>query len=155
MQAMAKVFIGIGSNLGNRETHCSNAINLLIESGISVLKRSAMIETKPWGVTDQPVFLNMVIEIETGLQPLELLTLLKKTERAVGRRDTVRWGPRVIDLDILLYDDSVLKTPDLEIPHPLMTEREFVLRPLAEIAPYIIHPVLRKSIKTLVKELPC
>ena len=150
---MAKVFIGIGSNLGNRETHCSNAINLLIESGISVLKRSAMIETKPWGVTDQPVFLNMVIEIETGLQPHELLTLLKKTERAVGRTDTVRWGPRVIDLDILLYDDSVLKTPDLEIPHPLMSEREFVLRPLAEIAPDIIHPVLRKSIKTLVKEL--
>ena len=154
MQAMAKVFIGIGSNLGDRESHCGSAINLLIESGISVLKRSAMIETKPWGVTDQPVFLNMVIEIETGLKPHELLTLLKKTEHAVGRTETVRWGPRVIDLDILFYEDAVLKTHDLEIPHPRISEREFVLRPLAEIAPDIVHPVLKKSIRELLRAFP-
>ena len=150
---MSKVFIGIGSNLGNREDYCRNAINLLIDSGISVLKRSAMIETKPWGVTDQPEFMNMVIEIETSLKPDELLILLKKTERAVGRTDTVRWGPRVIDLDILLYDDSVIKTPDLEIPHPRIHEREFVLRPLAEIAPDAVHPVLGKSFQELLEEL--
>jgi 2-amino-4-hydroxy-6-hydroxymethyldihydropteridine diphosphokinase len=153
MKIMAKVFIGIGSNLGNREINCGNAINLLMDSGISVLKRSAMIETKPWGVTDQPEFLNMVIEIETDLQPDALLTLLKKTECDVGRTDTVRWGPRVIDLDILLYGDSVLKTPQMEIPHPRISEREFVLRPLAEIAPDTIHPVLGKSIKTLLEEV--
>jgi len=150
---MSKVFIGIGSNLGNREEYCRNAINLLMDSGISVLKRSAMIETKPWGVTDQPEFMNMVIEIETSLKPDELLILLKKTERAVGRTDTVRWGPRVIDLDILLYDDSVIKTPDLEIPHPRIHEREFVLRPLAEIAPDAVHPVLGKSFQELLEEL--
>ena len=150
---MPKAFIGIGSNLGEREANCDNAIHLLIDSGISVLKRSAMTETKPWGVTDQPEFLNMVIEIETSLKPDELLTLLKKTERAAGRADTVRWGPRVIDLDILLYDDLVIRTPELKIPHPLISEREFVLRPLAEIAPDTIHPVLKKSIKTLLKEL--
>jgi dihydroneopterin aldolase/2-amino-4-hydroxy-6-hydroxymethyldihydropteridine diphosphokinase len=153
MGIMAKVFIGIGSNLGNREANCDNAINLLMNSGISVLKRSAMIETKPGGVTDQPEFINMAIEIETDLQPNALLALLKKTERAVGRTDTVRWGARVIDLDILLYGDSVLKTPQMEIPHPRISEREFVLRPLAEIAPDTIHPVLGKSIKTLLKEL--
>jgi 2-amino-4-hydroxy-6-hydroxymethyldihydropteridine diphosphokinase len=153
MGIMAKAFIGIGSNLGNRVEHCDNAIKLLETGGISVLKRSVMIETKPWGVTDQPEFINMVIEIETDLPPDALLALLKKTERAVGRTETVRWGPRVIDLDILLYGDSVLKTPQLEIPHPRISEREFVLRPLAEIAPDTIHPVMKKSIRTLLKEV--
>lgn len=153
MDIVAKVFIGIGSNLGNREKHCSDAIHLLETSGISVLKRSVMIETKPWGVTDQPEFINMAIEIETDLRPDELLALLKKTERAVGRTDTVRWGARVIDLDILLYNDSVLKTPQLEIPHPRISEREFVLRPLAEIAPDTIHPVIGKSIRKLLEEI--
>lgn len=153
MGIISKAFIGIGSNLGNRVENCDNAINLLKTSGISVLKRSAMIETKPWGVTDQPEFINMVIEIETDLLPDALLALLKKMERTVGRTDTVRWGSRVIDLDILLYGDYVLKTPQLEIPHPLISEREFVLRPLAEIAPDTIHPVLGKSIKTLLEEL--
>jgi dihydroneopterin aldolase/2-amino-4-hydroxy-6-hydroxymethyldihydropteridine diphosphokinase len=150
---MPKAFIGIGSNLGNREEQCNNAVRLLEDSGISVLKRSTMIETEPWGFTEQPAFINMVIEIATDLNPAELLVLLKKTERAAGRTDTVRWGPRVMDLDILFYNDCVIKTPALEIPHPRISEREFVLRSLAEIAPDTVHPVLKKSVRTLLQEL--
>jgi dihydroneopterin aldolase/2-amino-4-hydroxy-6-hydroxymethyldihydropteridine diphosphokinase len=151
--SVPKAFIGIGSNLGNRQEHCNNAVRLLEESGISVLKRSTMIETEPWGVTEQPAFINMVIEIATDLNPYELLDLLKKTERAAGRTGTFRWGPRVMDLDILFYEDFVIKTPVLEIPHPRISEREFVLRSLAEIAPDAVHPVLEKSVRTLLKEL--
>jgi dihydroneopterin aldolase/2-amino-4-hydroxy-6-hydroxymethyldihydropteridine diphosphokinase len=151
--SVPKAFIGIGSNLGNRQEHCNNAVRLLEEGGISVLKRSTMIETEPWGVTEQPAFINMVIEIATDLNPDELLDLLKKTERAAGRTGTFRWGPRIMDLDILFYEDFVIKTPVLEIPHPRIGEREFVLRSLAEIAPDTVHPVLKKSVRTLLREL--
>ena len=150
---MVIVYIGIGSNLGNREENCESAIRLLTEHGITVTKRSSMIETEPWGVKEQPKFINMAVEVETGLGPEELLHLLKKIEAAIGRRPTTHWGPRVIDLDILLYDDLVLKTPRLEIPHPGIIMRDFVLKPLAEIAPDKIHPVLNKSIKSLLSDL--
>ncbi|RJQ20830.1 MAG: 2-amino-4-hydroxy-6-hydroxymethyldihydropteridine diphosphokinase [Nitrospiraceae bacterium] len=146
-------YIGIGSNLGNREENCERAIRLLIENGITVTKRSSMIETEPWGVKEQPDFINMAVEAETSLGPEALLQELKKIEEEVGRLPTSHWGPRAIDLDILLYDDIVMKTPELEIPHPGISEREFVLRPLAEIAPDKVHPVLRRSIKSLLKEL--
>jgi 2-amino-4-hydroxy-6-hydroxymethyldihydropteridine diphosphokinase len=95
----------------------------------------------------------MAIEAETGLEPEELLKVLKKTETAMGRSPGTRWGPRVIDLDILFYDDLVIKTADLEVPHPGIKEREFVVRPLAEIAPEKVHPVLQKSVKMLLEEL--
>ena len=114
-------------------------------------KQSSMYETKPWGLTDQPDFVNMAVEAETDLAPIELLEMLKKIEKDMGRRDTIRWGPRIIDLDILLYDDIILKTDSLTIPHPLMHEREFVLGPLSEIAGDLIHPVLKKSIGDLLK----
>ncbi|RJR22736.1 MAG: 2-amino-4-hydroxy-6-hydroxymethyldihydropteridine diphosphokinase [Nitrospiraceae bacterium] len=149
---MSKIYIGIGSNLGRREENCKNAIRLLTEKGIAVIKRSSMIKTKPWGVTEQPDFINMAIEIETVLKPEELLHLLKKIEIEAGRQPAYRWGPRAVDLDILLYDDLVMKTPELDIPHPHIAEREFVLRPLAEIAPDLMHPVIRKSIKKLLTE---
>jgi len=146
-------YIGMGSNLGNREENCERAIKHLIKNGIKVTKRSSMIETEPWGVKDQPKFINMAVEIETGLRPDELLRLLKKIEVEVGRLPASRWGPRIIDLDILFYDDIVIKTSELEIPHPDMGERNFVLKPLAEVAPDKVHPVLKKSVKDLLKEL--
>lgn len=149
---MSTAYIGIGSNLGRREENCEKAISLLTAYGISVIKRSSMIETRPWGVTEQPDFINMAIEIETVLKPEELLHLLKKIEIEAGRQPAYRWGPRALDLDILLYDDLVMKTPELDIPHPHIAEREFVLRPLAEIAPEMIHPVIQKNIRELLTE---
>ncbi|MBI4848737.1 MAG: 2-amino-4-hydroxy-6-hydroxymethyldihydropteridine diphosphokinase [Nitrospirae bacterium] len=150
---MPTAYIGIGSNLGDREDNCGRAIRLLEANNIKVIKSSSMIETEPWGVEDQPMFINMAVEIETVLGPEELLSVLKKIEVETGRRPEKRWGPRVIDLDILLYDDLIMKTSELEIPHPHISEREFVLRPLAEIVPEKLHPVLKKSIRELLSEL--
>jgi 2-amino-4-hydroxy-6-hydroxymethyldihydropteridine diphosphokinase len=151
---MSIVHIGIGSNLGDREEHCLEAVRLFSEKRIHVRRRSSMYETEPWGVKNQPSFINMAIEAETGLTPARLLEVLKIIEDEVGRVETFRWGPRVIDLDILFYDDLVMNTPELTIPHPRAHEREFVLRPLTEIAPDKIHPVLRKTIKELLADLP-
>ena len=137
---MSIAYIGIGSNLGSREENCERAIKLLIENGITIVKRSSMIETEPWGVKEQPDFINMAVEIETALKPDSLLHLLKNIEIEAGRLPTSHWGPRIIDLDILLYDDLIIKTSELEIPHPHISEREFVLKPLAEIAPEKVHP---------------
>ncbi len=152
---MPTAYIGIGSNLGNREENCEKSIQLIEEySGIKVTKHSSMSETEPWGIKDQPKFINMAIEIVTDLEPEALLSLLKKIEKASGRTPEVKWGPRVIDLDILFYDDLVLKTPGLEIPHPEICKRDFVLKPLKEIAPDKVHPVLKKTIRELQHEMP-
>ena len=150
---MPVTYIGIGSNLGNREENCQKAIALLIEKNIKITKRSSLYETEPWGVKEQPRFINMALEIETNLEPGILLKTIKEIENSMGRLEGMRWGPRIIDLDILLYDDLILKTHDLEIPHPGIKDREFVLKPLSEIAPDKIHPILKKSIKTLLIEI--
>ncbi len=150
---MSVVYIGIGSNLGNRQENCLRAIELLQKKGIIVKKRSSLYETEPWGVKDQPLFLNMVIEIETVLKPKVLLKILKDVEKKGGRGKSIKWGSRIIDLDILLFDNIVLNEDDLEIPHPLMHKREFVLRPLCEIAPDIKHPLLKLSIGGLLQQL--
>jgi 2-amino-4-hydroxy-6-hydroxymethyldihydropteridine diphosphokinase len=150
---MAIVYIGIGSNLGNREDNCKKAIGLLLENGITVTRLSSMIETEPWGVTDQQEFVNAAVETHTDMGPEELLAVLKKIESDMGRLPSARWGPRLVDLDILFYDDLVIKTDDLEIPHPYIKERDFVLKPLAEIAPEKMHPVFKKSVKELLEEL--
>jgi len=149
---MPVTYIGIGSNLGNREENCQKAIALLIEKNIKITKRSSLYETEPWGVKEQPGFINMALEIETDLEPGILLKTIKEIENSMGRLEGMRWGPRIIDLDILLYDDLILKTHDLEIPHPGIKDREFVLKPLSEIAPDKIHPVLKKNIKSLLLE---
>lgn len=146
---MSIVHIGIGSNLGNRQNNCLAAIRRLQQHGVSLLKQSSLIETEPWGVTDQPKFMNMAIEARTDLSPLQLLDLLKTIEKDMGRKDTVKWGPRVIDLDILFYEDRIIDSADLKIPHPHLQKRDFVLVPLMEIAPEKIHPVLKKKISHL------
>ena len=150
---MAIVHIGIGSNVGDKQGNCIEAINLLSSRGISVRKRSSLYKTEPWGVKEQPSFVNAVVEAETDLSSQELLIALKSIENEMGRQETYRWGPRVIDLDILLYNDLVVDEPGLTIPHPYLHQREFVLEPLSEIAPDKIHPVLKKTIQTLLAEI--
>jgi 2-amino-4-hydroxy-6-hydroxymethyldihydropteridine diphosphokinase len=145
-------YIGIGSNLGNREENCYRAIELLEKKGIKIKKKSSLYETEPWGIEQQPMFLNMAVEIETELEPEKLLRLLKDIETKLGRKGTFKWGPRIIDLDILLFDDIIINKKDLKIPHPLMHKRDFVLNPLNEIAPEINHPLLNCRIDELVQQ---
>jgi bifunctional UDP-N-acetylglucosamine pyrophosphorylase / glucosamine-1-phosphate N-acetyltransferase len=151
---MKLAFIGLGSNLGEREFNLRRALELLSENhAVSILEESTIIETKPFGVTDQPDFLNQVVKIVTELEPHELLKLLKKIEVLVGRVDTEKWGPRIIDLDILFYGDSIYQDEILTIPHPGISQREFVLKPMVAIAPGFIDPVTGKTMKRLYEEL--
>ena len=150
---MAIIYIGIGSNLGDKEGNCKTAIERLSENGITVKKISSLYCTKPWGVEDQPDFVNMAVKAETNVNPSELLTILKTIEKEMGRQDGVHWGPRLIDLDLLFYDDLVISCDELAIPHPLLHEREFVLLPLAEIAAEFVHPVLKATIRQLAGNL--
>ncbi len=145
---MHVVYIALGSNLGKRKASLLKAINDLPPQ-VVVRQTSTIYETAPWGFTNQPAFLNMVVEGETSLDPLELLKHLKFIETRMGRVPAIRWGPRKIDMDILLYDDLVLDSPALTIPHPHMPERGFVLVPLANLAEDYCHPVLHKTIREL------
>ncbi len=147
---MTQVFLGLGSNLGDRKKNIQDAVRRIQERGIAGgIKVSSLYETEPEGVKKQPLFLNGVLEMETDLSPQELLAALKSIEKQGGRKKGWKWGPRIIDLDLLLYGDLVMKEEDLEVPHPLLAERPFVLIPLAEIAPEFVHPVLKKTISGL------
>lgn len=150
---MAIVHIGVGSNLGEREDNCHKALQLLETNGVTILRRSSLFETEPWGEKDQPRFINMAVEGETSLSPDQLLNVVKTVERTLGRERTFRWGPRIIDLDILFYDEMAISTEDLCLPHPRIAEREFVLLPLSEITPQKMHPILGKTIYTILEEL--
>jgi len=139
MNSGASVFLALGTNLGEREVNLAQALEEL-SSLIIISKVSSIYETPPWGVTDQPAFLNQVLAAETSLNPLELLKAVKDIEAQMGRVASVRYGPRLIDIDILLYGDTVLDTTALTLPHPRMRERAFVLVPLLEIAPDLVLP---------------
>ena len=134
-------YIALGTNLGERLDNLRAAITALAPD-VTLLAKSHVYETPPWGVTDQPAFLNMVVKAETDLEPDATLKYLKQIEAELGREKSVRWGPRLIDLDILFYDDLVINTPPLIIPHPRLHERAFVLVPLADVAAEYVHSVL-------------
>lgn len=146
-------YVALGTNLGDPLENIHLALKLLEERGVRVLQVSTLIETEPYGVTDQPNFLNGVCQVETELSPLELLRLLLKLELDMGRVRLRRWGERIIDMDLLLYEDQVMNTPELTLPHMDMANRYFVLKPLYEIAPRLVHPVLNKTIEQLLREL--
>ena len=146
------VYIALGTNLGERLNNLLAAIEAMA-SEVSVLAESHIYETPPWGYEDQPAFLNMVVMAETGLEPEALLNFLKQLEVELGREQNFRWGPRLIDLDILFYDNLILDTLPLVVPHPRLHERAFVLVPLADVAPDLIHPVFQRSVNDLLVEI--
>tara|TARA_Y100001960_G_scaffold282721_1_gene317268 strand:- start:23245 stop:23739 length:495 start_codon:yes stop_codon:yes gene_type:complete len=150
-----KALIGIGSNLGSPVENCRKAVASLCESEeINVIKQSSLYESEPIGKKNQPWFVNAVIEIQTSLSPERLLKKLLNIEQQFGRTRNEKWGPRIIDLDILDYDGRIINSESLTLPHPEMLNRRFVLEPLSEISGSIIHPVQNKSIQSLLNELP-
>ena len=149
---MANAYIGIGSNQGNRITYCSKALREVSKFAI-IRSLSSVFETEPVGEIDQPDFINCVVEIETGLGPYELLIKLLSVENNLGRKRAGTAGPRTIDLDLIFYDDLVVQDDELSIPHPRAHLRRFVLEPLCEIAPDLIHPILKTSVCKLLNDL--
>jgi 2-amino-4-hydroxy-6-hydroxymethyldihydropteridine diphosphokinase len=146
------VYLALGTNLGDREANLQTAIAALAPKA-SVARQSTIYATPPWGYTDQPEFLNQVIEVDTLLHPLPLLHLLKSIEEQMGRVETFRNGPRLIDLDILFYGQEVVEGQIVQIPHPRLQDRAFVLVPLAEIAPDFVHPVLHQTVREMLAQV--
>ena len=148
---MAKVYLGLGSNLGDRGGNIQKALVSLERWGIRILRASGIYETEPVGYADQPWFYNMAVCAETGLSPQEVLKAISAIEAAIGREKTHRNGPRKIDIDILFYDDLLIDVEGLRVPHPEIARRNFVLVPMNEIAAELAHPVLKKQIRELLK----
>ena len=151
---MKTIYLGLGSNVGDREANLEAALARLPAAGVRVTRVSPVYETEPVDSTAQRWFFNQVTEAETDLFPLQLLARLQHIERALGRVRTVAKGPRTIDIDILLYGQAVVRRPELEIPHPRMAERRFVLAPLADLAPDLRHPVTRRTVRELLEAAP-
>lgn len=140
-----KIFLGLGSNLGNREENLSTAQKLIEEKVGKIRSKSSIYETAAWGITEQNAFLNQVLEVETSFSPSAVLHLVLNIEKDMGRIREIRWGERSIDIDILYYNNEIISTETLVVPHPFIQERKFVLVPLCEIAPAFIHPKLNQT----------
>jgi 2-amino-4-hydroxy-6-hydroxymethyldihydropteridine diphosphokinase len=149
---MKIIYLALGTNLADRMDNLQRAVAAL-PPAVSVTALSSVYETPPWGYADQPAFLNMALTAETDLEPLALIAFLKKLETDLGREKTFRNGPRLIDIDILFYDDLRIDEPGLVIPHPRLHERAFVLVPLNDIAPNLIHPELGRAVRDLLKDV--
>ncbi len=147
------VYIALGTNMGNLKENIQTAIKKMKEAQISISKIAEPLHNKAYGKTDQDDFLNTVVEAETNLDPWDLLDALQTIETQMGRVRKEHWGPRIIDLDIVLYEDRIIETERLTVPHPDMKNRDFVLYPLAEIAPDLVHPIEGKTISQMAKAL--
>ncbi len=151
---MKKIYLGLGSNVGDREANLRAAVQRLQGPDLHVLRVSPVYETEPVGYADQRWFWNAVAEAETDLFPLQLLARAGQVERALGRRRSIPNGPRTIDIDVLLYGNTIMKSPSLEIPHPRIAERRFVLAPMSDLAPELRHPMLRRTVRELLDAAP-
>ena len=152
---MNSVFLSLGSNRGNRQEYLQTALSFLEKRGGKVLKASHIYETQPWKMTDDTNFLNQVIWLETNLDASQMMELIIETETSMGRiRAKSGYEPRTIDIDILFFNEDILNSPSLTIPHPLIAQRRFILEPLSELAPDYIHPLLKKTIKQLLSDCP-
>jgi 2-amino-4-hydroxy-6-hydroxymethyldihydropteridine diphosphokinase len=151
---MNNAWLSLGSNEGDRLQWIQQAIDLLFVNFGPIVKKSAIYETAAWGLTAQPDFLNMALQLQTGKAPAALLTEIHKIETTLGRQREVKWAQRTLDIDILLYNDEIIELPGLVIPHPFIQDRRFTLTPLAEIAPEYVHPKLNKTILQLLSECP-
>jgi 2-amino-4-hydroxy-6-hydroxymethyldihydropteridine diphosphokinase len=146
---MKTAFLSLGSNIEDRRENLRCALELLASPELRIKRTSSTYETEPQDLRHQPWFLNLVIEIETTLFPMQLLGRIQRIERELGRQRTVPKGPRTIDIDIILFGSFIIDTPQLQVPHPRMTARRFVLEPLAELAPEFRHPVTRRTIREM------
>lgn len=143
------VYLGLGSNVGNRAANLKTAAALIAKSIGKTAKQSHVYETQPWGNPDQDLFYNQVLMVNTTLDPRDILTAITKIEREMGRETKEKWGPRIIDIDVLFYGKRIIRDKGLEIPHPELHKRAFVLVPLMEIAPELEHPILKQPIDEL------